>query len=340
MTSTILPFGLVADAPAVSVLMAVRNGEPYLSAALESLSRQTFTDFEIILVDNGSTDATPQLIETWRQREPRLRTTDCATPCLSRSLSLAASLARGRYLARLDADDIAEPHRLARQVAEMEADPELVLLGSQARIIDAAGRRHGRRRALLHDGELRKRLIEECAFVHSSVIMRRAAFEAAGGYRASLRAGEDYDLWTRMAAVGRIANLAEPLVQYRIHPKSLTKRQPKRFAIARTCVVAAQQARLLGQPEPFIRGAPYLRGALRILGVSPVEFRRKLLRRRLYAAYYALPISLRAKRALHGLARWLGVRGALVRLLRLESWKGMPRGATPRPSLVAGRKAA
>ena len=141
--------------PAVSVLMAVRNGEEFLEAALASLAAQTFSNFEIIVVDNGSTDRTAQIIAGWEKREPRVRAFRHDHAGLSGSLILAASAARAPLLARLDADDIALPERLAVQYDAMLKRPSLGLIGSSVELIDLDGRHIGERRLLMDDAELR-----------------------------------------------------------------------------------------------------------------------------------------------------------------------------------------
>lgn len=304
--------GEESRAPAVSVLIPVRNCAPYLDAALESLAAQTFTDFEIVLVDNGSTDGTDAVIAAWARREPRLRPFRLERPGLSESLNFAASKARAPLLARLDGDDVALPDRLALQVEAMAKRPSLGLLGSAAELIDSSGRYVGALDRPVTDAALRRFLETGCGFVHSSIMMRRAAFDAAGGYRKGLNVAEDYDLWLRMAEVTELANLPRRLVRYRLHTASNTARRPVRQAIAVACVTAAREARRLGRPEPFAGGIPELRKALPLLGLTPAQFRRSLrltsLRLLLSHHYLALPVPARFKAALRNSAIRLGLR--------------------------------
>src|SRR5687768_13836089 len=178
-------------APAVSVLIPVRNCAPYLDSALESLAAQTFRDFEIVIVDNGSSDGTDAVIAAWAKREPRLRAFRLERPGLSESLNYAASKARAPLLARLDGDDVAHPDRLALQVEAMRTRPSLGLLGSAAELIDSSGRYVGALDRPVTDAALRRFLETGCGFVHSSIMMRRAAFDAAGGYRKGLNRSEE-----------------------------------------------------------------------------------------------------------------------------------------------------
>jgi hypothetical protein len=308
--------------PAVSVLIAVRNGAAYLDESLASLAAQSFEDFEIVVVDNGSTDGTAGIIRDWARREPRLRAFRLEHRGVSASRNLAAAKARAPLLAPLDSDDLALPHRLAVQVAAMNARPLLALLGSAVELIDTRGRRIGSLRYPPGDAELRAFLREGKVFAHSSVIMRRAAFLAAGGYRAGLGLAEDFDLWLRMAEHGEMANLAEPLVRYRMHDHSTTARGRVRQAIAMGCVGAAREARRLGRPEPFHRGVPLLRAALPLLGLTRGAFRRHVrltaLRLAVSRFYLKLPVPPAVKDALRASGIRLGFRGAYV--LALQQW--------------------
>ncbi|MGE5722678.1 MAG: glycosyltransferase family 2 protein [Sphingomonadales bacterium] len=260
--------------PAISVLMPVRNGAAYLDAALASLAAQSFADFEIVVVDNGSSDGTAAILAEWQEREPRLRVARFERPRLAATLNLAASLARGPLLARLDADDLARPGRLARQFRVFRAHPELQLLGSAAVLIDPRGRWCGKLRPPLTRNGIRERQRISSGLIPSSTMMRAAAFDAVGGYREGLNVSEDYDLWTRIAERFVVANLPDVLIDYRIHDDSITARQPVRMALASLCVSAAAKARLTGAEEPFIRGVPALRLALPLLGMSRAAARR------------------------------------------------------------------
>ncbi|HEY5722731.1 MAG TPA: glycosyltransferase [Allosphingosinicella sp.] len=309
-----------ARPPAVSVLIPVRNCASYLDEALESLAAQTFADFEIVVVDNGSSDGTRDILRAWALREPRLRAFRLRRPGLARSLNYAASKARAPLLARLDGDDVAAPGRLAAQVRAMRARPALGLLGSAAELIDSLGRPIGALDRPTADAAVRRFLRTGCAFVHSSVIMRRETFLAAGGYRKGLNVAEDYDLWLRMADHAEVANLPDRLVRYRVHVGSATARKPVRQAVAIACVTAAAEARRLGRPEPFFRGIPELRKALPLLGMTPRGFRRSLrlnaLRLIVSHHYLAFPLPTGLKAALRGAAIRLGMRPLYVFGLR------------------------
>ena len=207
-------------APAVSVLMAVFDGAAWVGAAVESALGQTLGDLEVIVVDDGSTDATADVLASIR--DPRLRIERRARAGLTRSLNRALELARAPLLARLDADDLALPERLARQRQFLEAHPEVGLLGTGAREVDPAGREVRIVQPPVDDGAIRRQLIRANPFVHSSVIMRRAVLGRVGPYDPSFPVAQDYELWMRLAGVTRLANLPEPLVIRRLTPGRVT----------------------------------------------------------------------------------------------------------------------
>ena len=207
-------------APAVSVLMGVRDSARWLGAALESVWAQTAGDLELIVVDDGSTDATPDLLAS--VRDPRLRVERQLPAGLAPALNRALGLARAPLVARLDGDDVSLPQRLSRQCDFLATHPEVGLLGTAAREVDEAGREAGVVRPPEDDRAIRRALIRRNPFVHSSVMMRRALVEQVGGYDVSFTVAQDYDLWLRLSGITRMANLGEPLVIRRLVPGRVT----------------------------------------------------------------------------------------------------------------------
>jgi len=207
-------------APAVSVLMSARDAAPYVRGAVESVLAQTAGDLELIVIDDGSSDATPEILASFG--DSRLRVERREGAGLTRALNRALDLARAPLVARLDADDVALPERLGRQRAFLDAHPEVGLLGAGAREVDAAGRDVAVVTPPAADADIRRALIRRNPFVHSTVVMRRSALEEAGGYDESIAVAQDYDLWMRMSRSTRLANLPEPLVVRRLLPGAVS----------------------------------------------------------------------------------------------------------------------
>ncbi|MBF0309564.1 MAG: glycosyltransferase [Magnetococcales bacterium] len=206
--------------PPVTLLLAVFNGADFLDAALRSVAGQTFGDFELLVVDDGSSDATPHLLRQWQRREPRLRClTNPRNLGLTRSLNRGLAEARGRYLARLDADDIAFPERLQKQVAFLEAHPEVGLLGSNCLLLSTEGTPGKPGEVVSGDLAIRWEMLFQNPFFHSAVMWRRSLGLT---YDESLPRAQDYDLWVRLLSRTRGANLTEPLVGCRRHDKRIS----------------------------------------------------------------------------------------------------------------------
>ena len=200
--------------PAVSVLMSVYNGSPFVAEAVASVLAQTAGDLELIVVDDGSTDATPELLAA--VADARLRVHRQARTGLTRALNRALGFARAELVARLDADDVALPERFARQRAYLAAHPEVGVLGTAAREVDPAGALVRLVQPPPDDAALRRALIRANPIVHSSVMLRRELLARAGGYDEALAVAQDYELWMRLARLTRLASLADVLVVRRL----------------------------------------------------------------------------------------------------------------------------
>jgi len=201
--------------------MAVRNGEPYLRESLKSLLTQTLSDFELVIVDDGSTDETPAILRAFSQQDSRI-----VILRNEQNLRLAASLNRGlRFcraplVARADADDVYMPKRLERQVAFMDLQPVVGVLGAACYEMDAEGKNLRISRHPSEDRQIRFELPFLCRLAHPSVMFRKDLVLAVGSYDEKYWTAQDYDLWSRLMPVTAFANLPEPLWYYRTHPKS------------------------------------------------------------------------------------------------------------------------
>ncbi len=230
--------------PLVSVLMPAYNGEKYVIEAAMSILGQTFTDFELLVIDDGSTDSTRRLLEA--VHDPRLRLVSN-----ERNLGLIATLnkgleiAAGRYIARMDADDISLSERLEKQVQFLEAHPEVHVLGTMVNLIDENGEVFsGLSGYPTLPNDIRRYLLRECCLIHPTVMFRKDTICSVGGYNTGAKHSEDYDLWLRLSHQHVIANLPEKLVSYRIHKNQVSvKNIITQHQSAHRCRVAALKAR-------------------------------------------------------------------------------------------------
>jgi glycosyltransferase involved in cell wall biosynthesis len=216
----------MSQSPKVSVLMAVFNGESYLSAAIDSILQQTFADFEFLIVNDGSTDSTNRLLSDFAKKDDRIRIISNPTNIgLARSLNSGISAARGDYIARMDADDVALTQRLATQVRFMDENPSVGLLSGNCHIIDSRGQVLGPpllSRTLYHC-DVFWYLCMENPIVHPSVIFRTDIVRRLGGYSESFKHyAEDYRLWFRFFCESRVHVSADPVLHLRKHTTNVT----------------------------------------------------------------------------------------------------------------------
>lgn len=208
----------------LTVLLAVYNGERYVGATIESVLSQSYRDFEFLILDDGSKDGTPKVLQTWADRDNRIRLLRHDNSGVGFTLNRGLNEARGERIAIIEADDLMLPGRLEKQMAFMTENPECVLVGSQLQIIDPDGRAMGLREYPTSDRELRARMLLYDPFGHPSLMFKRAEALACGGYTSRFWTGEDYDLVFRLAQRGKVANMPEPLTAYRFHPGSIKTR--------------------------------------------------------------------------------------------------------------------
>ncbi|CAH1662244.1 Glyco_trans_2-like domain-containing protein [Hyphomicrobiales bacterium] len=208
--------------PLVSVLVPVHNAERYLAETLRSVLAQTFTDFELLAVDDLSTDDSPAILSHFAAADPRVRVLRRSgrSPGLAFALNFGLDEARGALIARLDADDIALPHRLERQVEWLSAHPDHAILGSFIEMMDSEGNPTGLHREPLGAAAVALHSVVGTPFAHPAVMMRREFLEAHRLRYHEIPA-QDYDLWARMLVCGAKGdNIPEALVRYRVHPSS------------------------------------------------------------------------------------------------------------------------
>jgi GT2 family glycosyltransferase len=239
------------EMPAVTVLMAVFDPPlAMLDQALESILNQTFTDFEFVIVDDGSSDpGVGSRLRRRAQRDARIRVAREPHRGLTASLNRGLALARGKWIARQDADDWSEPVRLERQIEYFRAHPDTTVLGTDAWTHQQDGRPLWPLRLPTAQADILARLSRGNPFVHGSVMFPRAAAVSLGGYREEFRCSQDYDFLWRLAERGNAANLAEPLYHYRYTSGSISASRAGEQARAHRAIQRLAAARQRGEPE-------------------------------------------------------------------------------------------
>jgi glycosyltransferase involved in cell wall biosynthesis len=235
--------------PRVSVLMAVRDGIPYLDAAIQSILTQTFNGFEFIIVNDGSTDGTKSRLEEWSIRDSRIRVFNCPAEGHFQALNFGLAQCRAEYVARMDADDIALPERLFLQAEHLDRSDEMVVVGGQTWAIDGDADVMFAIRCPTGSKEIEQSLLSgRNCLSHPTVMMRKSAVNQAGGYRDE-SPSEDYGLWLRMLDCGRLSNLPQFVLHYRLHAQaSRVAKHAIQRQIASRLLAEAHHRR--GTPQP------------------------------------------------------------------------------------------
>lgn len=211
--------------PRVTITMLVYNAEEYLRHSIDSVLNQSLGDFELLVIDDGSTDASPDIVHSYK--DPRIRVIRNPTNRgVSWSRPRAVELARGEYIAVLDSDDLSVPKRLQVQVDYLDRHPEIDAVGSAFEVID----KNGRIISVIHVPTdplaIRWKLLYGDCICHSTVMFRKNRALNLSNYDERVLTGEDFDLWIRFAAQGKIAQLDSVLTQWRQHDKSLQSVEP------------------------------------------------------------------------------------------------------------------
>jgi hypothetical protein len=230
--------------------MAVRNGSPFLTGAIESIVRQTMSDLELIVVDDGSTDDTAAVLRGFALKDQRIKIHTHGTRGLAACLNEGVNQARAPLVARLDADDLAEPDRLARQVGFLSQHQHVATLGGAIELIDAEARSLGRVRFPTQNSVIRKTLRLKNCIAHSAVVVRTAAVRGVGGYREAFLGAEDYDLWLRLTETHGIANLREVVTRYRLHSAQFTSSSLEDQALSAIAARLCSERRAGSGQEP------------------------------------------------------------------------------------------
>ena len=270
--------------PRVSVLMSVYNGAPYLELAVQSILSQTYKDFEFIIVNDGSTDDTDEILG--RFADTRIvRICNPNNIGLTRSLNLALKQASGEFIARQDSDDISMPEKLSMQTAFLESHPDYGLVGCATKRIDCNGDYLQTVVPPSSDLEICKKLFQLNPIVHGTVVARKSLIYAVGGYREHFITSQDYDLWMRLSEISFLSTLPNPLYMRRMHSQSIGSRERRSQIKFSLDVVQMAMERLHGgsdrlgfsipsKPGTFI--SQWTRNRWRICGESEQETTIKL----------------------------------------------------------------
>lgn len=206
----------------ISVLLPVYNAERFVAETLDSLIRQTNKNFEIIAVNDGSSDGSLKILREYAKRDDRIKVIDQKNQGLVKTLNTAAKLSSGEFLARIDADDVALDRRFEFQLKAMKEDTTRVLIAGGFDVMNEDGE------ILYHDAvptnyeDIINAMYTRNPIAHGSILMRRSAFEAAGGYSEDCGPTEDYELWTRLSKIGTIIALPQTIFRWRVNPNGIT----------------------------------------------------------------------------------------------------------------------
>jgi glycosyltransferase involved in cell wall biosynthesis len=229
----------------VSVVLPVWNGDRFLAEAIESIRRQTLESFELLVLDDGSTDRSRAIAEEHARADARVKVIALEHGGLVRALNTGIERASAHYIARMDADDVALPARFEKQVAFLDANPRCLVVGSDMTVVDEEGEPVGVRWFPRSHPEIVQALMNGVSPLgHPAVMMRRSAVLEAGGYREDHFPSEDLDLWLRLCDAGELVNLPEQLLRYRRHTATICIRERHRQPRIATAVVdAARRAK-------------------------------------------------------------------------------------------------
>lgn len=238
--------------PAISVLLPVYNAERYLREAVKSVLAQTFADFELIAVDDGSTDGSLAILREFKKQDPRLQVISRPNTGIVGALNDGLAKCRGKFVARMDADDVCMPERFERQVEQLRSTPGSVCVGCAVGLIDGRGSTIGRMIPPSGHEEINRVMLKgHTAICHPAAMMRTGALREVRKYRQAFYPAEDLDLWLRLGEVGRLGNLPEVLLKYRMHDKSVSEQSgmAQREAARRACEAAWKRRGIEGTFE-------------------------------------------------------------------------------------------
>ena len=238
--------------PAITVAMSVYNAAPFLGLAIDSILAQTFGDFEFLIVNDGSSDGSAEIIDSHAARDSRIRPIHQENRGLVASLNRMIDEARAPLIARMDGDDISRPERFERQTAFLAAKPDFGVVGTLTVNIDEAGNESWLNADQPTSWEgFRDALKDKPLLCHPSAMIRTEVLRAAGGYRAAFRHCEDYDLWLRLSERTKLCSLPDRLLLYRYSDSQVSEKHIYAQALGAAIAWLAHVEREAGRPDPF-----------------------------------------------------------------------------------------
>jgi glycosyltransferase involved in cell wall biosynthesis len=225
--------GMSLPKVSISVLLSVYNAEKYVGIAIESILNQTFTDFELIAIDDCSTDNSWQIVQKYMSSDGRIKAVRNHTNLGGcETLNVGLKLAKGKYIARLDNDDWSYPDRLERQFNFLESHPSVGIVGGTIEIMNENGQLIGIRKYNISDKEIRKHIFRYSPFAHPLVMIRKTVLDKVGCYDPVFAPADDYELYFRIGSESQFENLPDVLLRYRVVSNSITSKQTKKMELA------------------------------------------------------------------------------------------------------------
>jgi GT2 family glycosyltransferase len=240
-----------SSSPTISVLIPVWHAVRFLPAALDSVLAQTFADFEVVAIDDGTSDGSAEVLAAFAARDSRVRMVRQENRGIVASLNRALELARAPFVARMDHDDVSRPDRFAKQIAYLRQHPDVAAVSGAMDVIDQEGIYLRTEEFPTLPAAVESELMYRNCVCHPAVMARTEALRKVGGYRKNAQFAEDYDLWLRLSEVGQMANLPDVLLSYRVHPVNMSTQYYIAQELAVLATRGAARQRRRGNPDPL-----------------------------------------------------------------------------------------
>lgn len=257
----------------VSVLITVYNDESNIGRAIDSVLGQTFSDFELIIVNDGSTDQTTAILDCYAEKDKRIRVIHQANQGTANAANTGLACCNGKYMARLDSDDVSYPFRLQVEVEFLEAHPDINLVGGQCHIADDNGHIIGTRRIMPSDPY--KTILNRCIYQQSDIMLRRSVLEKIPGrpvYRGKFKGAEDYDLWLRISEVGGIAKIDKAMGIWRLNKGGYTLSRKQEQLDAVKVLRRMAVARRNGSRDWYASYTPVRKAKIHRAAINKVDY--------------------------------------------------------------------